>query len=504
MTDIRYSRRKIAAAEMGQELAGFVKQGWRLGVLTARWDPPQGSHILIALLLHPHTGQLELWEAPLAPGSDHFASVTPDVPAAHWFERAIADYFGLHPEGHPRFKPLIFHEAWPPDFFPLRESSPSCTGSLSRPPYHFLKVEGDGVYEIPVGPIHAGIIEPGHFRFSCLGETIHNLEIRLGYQHRGIERKLTEVPWQRVRFLAESASTDTSVANALAHALAIEDLFELTVPPLAQKLRVIAIEIERVASHLGDLGGIASDIGYLAGAALFSRLRGLVLGIGERLTGSRFLTAYVVPGGVTGLAPAPHVAALIDGISALRLEVKRAAELFFDHPGALDRMEQVGIVKPSLAQDFGLVGPAGRSSGISYDVRDIFGKSMYLPWGWEPVVLHSGDVLARAILRVREINASLDLLPKLLNTLPYQGDMCNTLPDKLPADAVGIGIVEAWRGELIHMIFTDQKSKITRYVIKDPSFNNWTGLAIAARGELIADFPLCNKSFGLSYSGNDL
>jgi Ni,Fe-hydrogenase III large subunit len=367
-----------------------------------------------------------------------------------------------------------------------------------------MTVKGEGVYEIPVGPIHAGIIEPGHFRFSCLGEVIQNLEIRLGYQHRGVEAQLMRIPWRNAHFLAEAASSDTTVGNAIAHAIALEQILEVGPPPVAVLLRAIALEIERVASHLGDLGGICSDIGFVAGSAAFGRLRGAALGLGERLTGSRFMTAYVMPGGVRRPLLPEHRDRLMGQVHALTADYSRAEPLLLDNPGALERMEGNGKVRPSLARDFGLVGPAGRASSTGYDVRRALRQEPYTSRDWEVACEPAGDVLSRVRVRASEVHTSLYLLSSLLSMLPGQGDCAAPLPELLPPNRVGIGLVEAWRGELIHLVFTDSFGQISRYHIKDPSFNNWTGLAIAARGELVSDFPLCNKSFGLSYSGNDL
>jgi hypothetical protein len=250
----------------GEARRVLEQDGWRFGHQTARVNS-KGGLSLEVLLLDTASGGGTILSVPIPEGDSGYPSLTPHVPAAHWAERAIGDFFGLKAEGHPRWKSLILHEAWPADLTPLRDDS---SGKSERvmDRYEFMEVHGEGVHEIPVGPIHAGIIEPGHFRFSCLGEIITNLEIRLGYQHRGVERRLTEVPWQHTRFLAESASSDTTIGNALAHAVAIEQILGLTSPPRAQSLRTIVLEIERLANHLGDFGGLSADIGYSVGAAV--------------------------------------------------------------------------------------------------------------------------------------------------------------------------------------------------------------------------------------------
>lgn len=499
---VRSTRTPLAT--LGDRLEKWIDKGGRLGLLSARRVPEKVGFALVALVLDPARQAVEVWEALLTSTDGSFPSLTPRIPQAHWFERAIYDFFGLKPEGHPRFKSVILHEAWPERFYPLRTREPRLKeDSPSRSDYRFLQVSGEGVFEIPVGPIHAGIIEPGHFRFSCLGEVIENLEIRLGYQHRGIEHQMTKIPWRRARFLAEAISSDSTVANAWAHAMALEQLLGIEPPITALHLRAIALEVERVASHIGDLGGICSDIGFAAGAAGFGALRGRALGLGERLTGSRLQTAYVVPGGVRrGLQSGERTPLTMEAQQVARV-FDQLIPLLMENAGALERMEGTGQVRRSLAQDFGLVGPAVRACGTAYDVRDAFRQPPYDELDWQVAQAEAGDVLSRASVRVDETRASLILITRLLARLP-EGDNCVPVPANLPANGVGVGMVEAWRGELIHLIFTNRTGHIDRYYIKDPSFNNWTGLSIAARGELVADFPLCNKSFGLSYSGNDL
>jgi Ni,Fe-hydrogenase III large subunit len=275
------------------------------------------------------------------------------------------------------------------------------------------------------------------------------------------------------------------------------------VPARAEALRTLALEIERLASHVGDMGGLSADIGYSAGAALFARLRGQALGLGELLTGTRFQRAYVRPGGVTRDLGASGQRAFGEGLAQFRKLAREWLPLLMENPAAIDRMEGTGRVSPGLAREFGLVGPAARASGSDYDCRRHFAHGLYPERAPTPAREATGDVLARAQVRAAEIESSLALLEAVAAELPG-GETQAALPEALPADGLSVGVVEAWRGELIHWITTDGESRISRYAIKDPSFNNWTGLAIAVRRNLVADFPLCNKSFNLSYSGNDL
>ena len=456
---------------------------------------------LIALILYPQDGKASLLEIPLE-GANSYHSLTPHHAQLHWFERATYDMFGILPEGHPRFKHIYMHDPYEENFFPLRRVHlPENFQSPIKRHFSFLEVKGEGVYELPVGPIHAGIIEPGHFRFSCYGETIVNLEIQLGYVHRGVEKRLTELALPRMHFIAEAVASDTAAANALAHAEAVESMLELTVSERSKYLRSMALEIERLAMHIIDVGGIATDIGLLGISSTMGRLRGKALGLGDMLAGSRFLRGFIVPGGVR--AAGRSLSNFKSQITILRHELKEPLNMFLDNQMALERMREIGVLKNSLCREFGMVGPAARASGEAYDTRQHFPHGAYPSMAPPVVAAKDGDILAREMVRIKEIWSTLDTLDRLIDNLP-EGQTQIEVPDKLPADKIGLGVVEAFRGELVHLIISGPKGEVLRYAIKHPSFNNWTALAIAIRNNLIADFPLCNKSFSLSYSGNDL
>jgi len=454
---------------------------------------------LVSLVLNTNENRAVCWETQLQ--SSRYHSLAPVVSQAHWFERTLWDMFGLEPENHPRLKHNLLHEAYSASFVPLLPESPASHNGDHRD-YKPMSVKGDGIYEIPVGPIHAGIIEPGHFRFSCLGEVIFNLEIRLGYVHRGVEKRMCELPWPKQRFLAEAAASDSAAAYALAHSIAIENLFDVQVSYKADFLRTISLEIERAAMHINDLGGLAGDIGFLAISSSLGRLRGVALSMAEQLTGSRLQRGFICPGGVV-FDPSSKLNSVKESSRRLRKELRPVISFFLSNEVARDRMENVGRVSARLAADFGLVGPAARACNQKYDVRQHFTHGVY-PRVRVPISIEAGgDVLSRAKVRVAELESSLFLIEQLIDGLP-EGETILKLPNDLPRNASGVGIVEAHRGELIHLIFTDDNGKCSRYAIKDPSVNNWTGLAIAVRNNLVSDFPLCNKSFGLSYSGHDL
>ncbi len=483
----------VLAESLVHTLAPHGKR--RLGLLTSI----DGSQI-IALVLSPETGLAELWDAKVT--DNKYGSLTLTLPQAHWYERVLLDMFGIVPVGHPRLKHVILHEQYPLDFYPLRTTAGDIGEPVIDRKFHFLNVRGEGVYELPVGPIHAGVIEPGHFHFSCFGETILNLEIQLGWVHRGIEKRMIEVPWRKARFVAEAAAGDSAAANALAHAIVVESLLEMEVPARAQHLRSIALEIERLAMHIIDIGGLAADIGMVAIAASMSRLRGVALGMGDSLAGSRFLRAFIMPGGVKKVEDS-SLSSLKRAVSELRHEVQIVMDMFFSLQAARDRMANIGKISRSLAVDFGLVGVAARASGIDYDARNSFPHGAYPQYASPCCTEKGGDILARGKVRAREIMSSLDIVENLLHTLP-EGGVYRSPPQYLPANETACAVVEGFRGEIVHLGVTNEDGKFSRYAIKDPSFNNWTALAIAIRNNLIADFPLCNKSFSLSYSGNDL
>jgi len=514
--------REVSIENLSSSVKSWIagRSNGRLGLLTSI-DGRQ----LITLVLDPHAGRAECWTTPL-PG-DSYRSLTSIVPQSHWFERALYDMFGLTAEQHPRLKHILLHDEYETNFHPLswREKERAALGvpsdhdravapiaplspveistrSGAKREYKFMEVRGEGVYELPVGPIHAGVIEPGHFRFNCFGETIVNLELRLGFVHRGVERRITEVPWRKARFVAEAAASDTASANAIAHATAIESIFDVDIPPLAKALRTLALEIERLATHIIDVGGMGTDIGFLPVSASCGRLRGKALALGQALSGSRFLRAFTMPGGVRSVA-SKNLSWMRTTARELKTELKPILEVLQESQSARERMQNIGKLSTSLALEFGMVGIAARACGIDYDTRQFFPHCSYPKDAPPPVVEKGGDILARMRVRIGEINSAFDVIDRVLDDLP-SGQSSIELPNELPANRVGLGIVEAFRGELIHLVFTDDAGKIQRYAIKDPSFNNWTTISIVIRNNLIADFPLCNKSLALSYSGNDL
>jgi Ni,Fe-hydrogenase III large subunit len=437
--------------------------------------------------------------------SDRFDALTPDCPQAHYFEREIAEQWGVVPEGHPWLKPIRFHHSYRPGQDAWgRDRSATILPCVPTDPAPFFRVEGREAHEVAVGPVHAGVIEPGHFRFQCHGETVFHLEIALGYQHRGIERALPGGPDRRTPHLMEQAAGDTSVGHATAYCQLLETLRRREPSLKAQAIRGIALELERLANHTGDLGALANDVGYLPTASFCGRLRGDWLNTTAILCGNRFGRSLVKPGGVAFDIEPARADEMIKKVEATLAGVVGAGELLWNALSVQSRFEDTGTVPTEMAQALGLVGPAGRASGIDRDIRHDFPSGIHR-FAYIPIATRSsGDVHARAFVRMMEIRRSAAFILEMLGTLPDGETRPESLPAPLPPDHCAVSLVEGWRGEICHVARTDAEGRLAAYKIVDPSFHNWVGLMMALRGQQISDFPLCNKSFNLSYCGHDL
>lgn len=434
---------------------------------------------------------------------NEFPSITQLIHEASGYERKIKTFFGLDPADHPRPQPIALHENWPEGVFPLRrdfdwrERPPIVDGKVE-----FQKVAGEGIYEIPVGPVHAGIIEPGHFRFSVAGEEIVKLEPRLGYKHRGVEKLFEVLPLADTVRLAERVSGDTSFTHSLAFCEAMEALGGVRAPERAQYLRVIFSELERLANHFNDLGFIMLDTGYNFGGASGARLRETVMQWSERLSGSRFLRGVNTLGGVTKDIASEECLELLDAVERWRADFSEVMAIAADSSSLLNRLRGTGKIDEKMARDHGAVGVAARAVGIDRDVRRDHPYAAYDRLGFKVVLEATGDVEARFNVRKREVDSSLSLLEEALRVLPA-GALSVALP-AIKKNAMAVGVAEGWRGEIVYTIFTDAVGVILHVDVRDPSFRNWTLMEHAAPGNVVPDFPLINKSFNLSYSGNDL
>nr|MBF0222459.1 NADH-quinone oxidoreductase subunit C [Desulfobulbaceae bacterium] len=431
---------------------------------------------------------------------ESYQSLTTETEKFHMFEREIAEQYGVKPEGHPWLRMVRYHENYrgKEDVFGNDYKKEDIPGN-----YEYFPVEGDVIHEVAVGPVHAGIIEPGHFRFQCIGETVLHLEIQLGYQHRGIEKLLPSVPSVRRPIVIEGIAGDTAIGHSLCFSQAVESLASIKVDEGAKTIRVIALELERIANHVGDLGALSGDVAFNPPAAFFGRLRGEFLNLLLTLCGNRFGKSLVRPGGVTQVMGEEQKKIIRDKIRETRPELEHVCDLLFSEPTVRARFETTGTVPYEQAEKLGLVGYAGRASGLAYDARVAFPTECYADLTANTNEKAVGDVFCRANVRREEIMHSLDLIEKLVQK---DGETANdpTFDYKLAPSSFVVSVNEGWRGEISHCILTDQDGAITRYKVKDPSFHNWTGLAMSLRNEGISDFPLCNKSFNLSYCGFDL
>lgn len=433
------------------------------------------------------------------------ASMAGRAPAASWHEREAAEQYGIEFTGSPDARPLALHENWPAGFHPmvdaLRETAaPGSTSrhSLARP-YSFLSVQGDGITEVAVGPVHAGIIEPGHFRFSVMGDSVLHLELRHFYTHKGTERLFHGCPVMSGPMLAESVSGDNCFAHAVAYCQAVEAAFGVSVPPRALALRLIGLELERLIAHIGDVGALCNDVGFVTGAARGASLKEALLQASTDWIGTRYWRGIATPGGVRKDVDLSGMPEFVRILIQTASEFAQFADIVLETPSVQSRFDASGILKRGVARDLGVVGLVARASSLDMDVRRDHPYGLYPQMELKIPVLHYGDVMARARIRIEEADASFWLIQQVLDALP-SGPVCESFDASAPVQA--FSAVESPRGELWYWV-ESRKGAVTRCHIKSPSFQNWPALPFAVVGSVIADFPLINKSFNLSYSGCD-
>ncbi len=489
-------------------------KGGRLVALWGADNSDRGEGYAVHAALTVQSGLLVI-TLPLSGAS--FPDISDVFPAANRMQRAVHDLFGVGAGNAADQRQWLRHAAWPADVFPLRKDVSSefkisssrleseRAAQLATAPaddYPFVQVGGEGVHEIPVGPVHAGTIEPGHFRFSIVGEGVLRLEERLGYKHKGIEKRFEQLDLAQGARLAGRVSGDSTVAYAWAYAMAVESATGVTPPARAAWLRALLLERERVGQHLWDLGFMGNDAGFAFGLAQFSCLREDMLRANAALFGHRYLMDAIVPGGVARDIDAGGVARTRGEIDTLGKTVALLKDIYDEHAGLQDRFIGCGRVKPDLADRLGLTGLAGRASGMAWDLRAQFPAVPYDKFEVRMATHRNGDVAARATVRFEEIAESLRLLDLILSSLPA-GDIAAPVA-AAPENAFGIGWVEGWRGEVLIALETGADNRIRRLHPHDPSWQNWPVLERAVLGNIVPDFPLINKSFNLSYSGQDL
>jgi Ni,Fe-hydrogenase III large subunit/Ni,Fe-hydrogenase III component G len=439
-------------------------------------------------------------ELPLAANQPSIPTLAGLSFPASRFEREMRDLLGIEPVGHPDPRPLVRHGFWPEDFHPLLEGAGIAAFGDDGRSFPFTIVEGEGVFEIPVGPVHAGVIEPGHFRFSVLGETILKMRARLYFTHKGTEKLFAGRSPRDGVALAERISGDTSAGHALAYCQAIESISGTVVPERAQALRVVLLELERIYNHITDVGAIIADTGFPVGQGHCMRLREAVLRVNKRLTGHRLLRGAIVPGGVRW--PNPPDGGLVSELQRIATDFAEVTDICLENTLVRDRVEAAGVLSADVARDFGVVGYVARACGIADDVRVDYPDPGYSAIAVAPAVEVTGDVRARTVVRIREVSHAVSIIEQALARRADETLLTELRP--LEPFQAGFGVVEGWRGRIVHLVMGNHHGTLHRVKVVDPSFFNWPSLARALEDNIVPDFPLCNKSFNQSYSGNDL
>ena len=485
----------------------------RLATVIGTDERKHGNGFVIRYVFEKESEDVFVFVVVSLGNTNSFPSIISCVPAAALYEREIKDMFGLVPVGNPDTRPLVLHEHWPQGTYPLRKEFGIKTKiARQQGTYPFVRVEGDGICEIPVGPVHAGIIEPGHFRFSVLGENIINLEARLFYAHKGVEKLAESMTPEEVVSLAERISGDESVANSTAYCQAMEKILQLQVPNRAKKIRTIFAELERIYNHMGTLGGIATDAGFAFGAARLNILKERMMQLNEALCGSRILFGVNKIGGVRCEIGKENQKLLLEKIDETLRDFDKVTVFLKSKASFMDRLKDTGKIPKKTARDLGIVGVAARCVGIDVDTRRNHPYASYTVHnGRTPqqamqdqieMEKRTGDAMARYEIRIKEVQDSFDIIR---NSLDLESDGLHVeIPEKMESYKSALGYAESHRGQTLHWVMTGESNSISRYKVRTASFCNWPIIEHAISNDIVPDFPLVNKSFDLSYSGNDL
>jgi len=483
--------------------ANLLEKGCRFGATFAEDRTAEEACFYVYYVFEQPGDTRYLLVRTAVPAADPvFPSVAATIPAANWQEREIQDWFGLIAEGHPNPRRVALHDNWP-DVHPLRKDFPIDTvlAQFEGERHVYRPTLGEGVFQIPVGPIHAGIIEPGHFSFAVAGEPILYLQLRMFYVHKGIEKRFEQLPVQHAVHLAESISGDSSVSHSVAFCQALEQAAGIEIPERAARMRTILLELARIYNHVGDVGAIATDVGFVIANAHASRLKETILSLNEELTGSRLSRGMICPGGVRRDWKIGQQDTLLAVLKAFEQDFSDLIAMIESSDSTRDRLERTGILSPDKARDLGIVGVAGRASGVDRDVRRDHPYAAYDSASFRVSVYQEGDVARRVQVRIDEVRQALHLIRSVDSKL-RPGLHYVPMPP-LPPNRCALSAVEGWRGEILHWIRTGSGNRLERCRIKDPSLNNWPAVVEAVQGNIVPDFPVINKSFNLSYSGTD-
>lgn len=508
---------RVTADTLHPFVQALVNDQWRLLTMMGNDDRAHASMFTVSWFFGlPKENKIMRIALAVDPRKAVFPSIFSIVQSALLFELEIRDMFGLTPEGNPelsargmdgkeRMRRLVHHHNWPDGMYPLRKDFPwNKRPAIANVPFPFRHGEGRGVFEIPVGPIHAGVIEPGHFRLTAVGETILNLKVRLYYTHKGVEKLFEQKNLSDAIELSEHISGDTSFGHSLAFCEAVEELARLPISERAGLLRIIFLELERLYNHVGDIGMIGLDAAFAFSGSHGARLKELVMQLNGKLTGSRVLRGVNTIGGVTKDI-APEQADLIDAfLYAFEADFEEFVDVLLSTSSLMDRLETTGRLKEQTALDYNTVGIVARASGLSRDARKDFPNAWWHDMSFAVATGGTGDVYARFMVRIEEVRQSIAIIRDALARLPEGEPIQNTDPIHLKDGECAVGIVEGWRGELVHVVIAGPNNSLYRVKVRDASFLNWPTISRAMLNNIVPDFPLCNKSYSMAYSGNDL
>lgn len=493
---------KSSRHELANACLNVLHQQGRFITMVASDEGERGLDRFVVRYLFAIEGKTEivLVESVIPQDDPTYASVSSWLPATSWAERETFDLFGLRALGHPDLRPLVLHEHWPEGVYPLRKEY-AMTQTQPRDEsrsWTYPQVEGEGVFEVPVGPIHAGVIEPGHFRFQVMGDSVLHVEAKLFYTHRGIEKSSEGMDLTQGLELAERICGVCSVSHALSYVQAIESIAHTEVPRRAKFLRVLLAEMERLYNHVGDIGNMCAGIGYAYGINHGARLKEQLMQMQDRIVGHRFLRGAIALGGVANDISEEKFTIINTTMQQVQQELTEIVEQILSHDIVIQRFAKTGVLSEEVARELSAVGPAARASHYDLDVRKDLPYAAYDELQFAVPIFEEGDVLARFKQRYLEAQQSFQLIEQVIEQIP-QGDICVPLGE-LPLYSYGIGITESARGENVHFVMIGEGQTIYRYHVRSASYANWPAVAFAIPGNIIPDFPLINKSFELCYA----